>query len=154
MKKARLRELLATKEGKAIHAFLAELSDYQQSSGGRKARLRNRHASLSDEMRSAVSASASRLRGLWRGDEGQSRDPATSWTNGRSTAAFFGTYVFPVTDLSSTSGSIDTEKVRRLIENVRELEDHDVGDDEGEVILLDPVWKPMSRERMDRERRA
>lgn len=154
MNKRRLTALLATQEREAIHAFMAALSGYQRHSGGRKARLQGCYASLSPEMREAVSASPSRLRGLWRGDDGRTRQPATSWTHNKGLAAFFGRYVFPVTDLSSTCGSIDTAKVARLTRGIAELEDHEVGDDEGEVILLDAVWKPMSVAQMERTRRA
>lgn len=148
MNRTRFRQIMQGPQAAVVDNFLRELEAYQSYSTN-KARLRRRWHALDAEMRDAMAASPAKLRRLWRGADGMNAFPVTSWTPSKSTARTFGYFVFPVSDLISISGSIDTSKVRRLVGA-----DYEIGDDEGEVILVDPVWRSMTDAEMRRSRRA
>ena len=94
---------------------------------------------LPESVQDAISEPNANLKKLYRGDDGKSRARATSWTSSLDYAKLFGQYVFPYAALASHGGTINTHKLVRLLDFA--FEDHDVGDDENEVVILEPVWK-------------
>ena len=141
-------------EGPRLVRFFRRLSEYQQDSGSSKAALREAYRRLPPRVAEALAVTPRVHSTLYRGDDGQSTDPATSWTTSRSLARFFGHYVFSARDLQGYNGSVSTAKAYALADNLPSLEAYPLGDDEGEVILFDVTWKPMTRLQMEASRRA
>jgi hypothetical protein len=141
MTKTRLRELLARPDtASGIRAFLSAVERYQHHSEGNRERMRSAWRTLPEDFRRAIAATPALTKRLWRGDEGRSTAAACSWSSSRSAASLFGRYVFPFSDLSAFEGTIDTAKMGALT-RIRELREFDIGDDEGEVIVLSQQWK-------------
>ena len=76
---------------------------------------------------------------LYRGADGLDNKQAISFTKNKSYADTFGIYTIPITELNSYTGLIDTQKLVRFLN--KNKFDHDIGDDEGEVIVLNPTYK-------------
>jgi len=132
--------LLAVPENrKAVEKFVDVVRAYQSDSAGYKSALANRYLALPESVQDAISEPKANLKKLYRGDDGKSRSRATSWTSALDYAKLFGQYVFPYAALASHGGTINTHKLVRLLDFA--FEDHDVGDDENEVVILEPVWK-------------
>jgi hypothetical protein len=132
--------LLAVPENrKAVEKFVDVVRAYQSDSAGYKSALANRYLALPASVQDAISEPKANLKKLYRGDDGKSRARATSWTSSLDYAKLFGQYVFPYAALASHGGTINTHKLVRLLDFA--FEDHDVGDDENEVVILEPVWK-------------
>ena len=132
--------LLAVPENrKAVEKFVDVVRAYQSDSAGYKSALANRYLALPESVQDAISEPKANLKKLYRGDDGKSRARATSWTSSLDYAKLFGQYVFPYAALASHGGTINTHKLVRLLDFA--FEDHDVGDDENEVVILEPVWK-------------
>ena len=132
--------LLAVPENrKAVEKFVDVVRAYQSDSAGYKSALANRYLALPASVQDAISEPKANLKKLYRGDDGKSRARATSWTSSLDYAKLFGQYVFPYAALASHGGTINTHKLVRLLDFA--FEDHDVGDDEDEVVILEPVWK-------------
>ena len=124
---------------KAVEKFVDVVRAYQSDSAGYKSALANRYLALPASVQDAISEPKANLKKLYRGDDGKSRARATSWTSSLDYAKLFGQYVFPYAALASHGGTINTHKLVRLLDFA--FEDHDVGDDEDEVVILEPVWK-------------
>lgn len=75
---------------------------------------------------------------LYRGLDGLSYKSAISFTNNKDYADTFGVYTVPFTELKEYSGLIDTQKLVKFLDKNRI--NHDIGDDEGEVIVLNPIF--------------
>lgn len=76
---------------------------------------------------------------LYRGLDGLSYKSAISFTRNREYANTFGVYTIPFTELKEYSGLIDTEKLVKFLD--KNKINHDIGDDEEEVIVLNPIFK-------------
>lgn len=125
-----------------INSFLAEIETYQSNHYGYydRSRLVNAYRSLPEEIKRYLSPKKSLLQMLWRGCDGLSETRAISFTTSASNASIFGVYVIPFKELVNYEGLIDTEKARKLSEKIKS--EHEVGDDEGEVIVIHPTWNP------------
>ncbi len=94
------------------------------------------------EIKKYIFPSKKRLSGLWRGCDGLSETLAISFTSNKGYAGTFGTYNIPFNELKSYKGLIDTEKVAKMCNALAKHKDMPtVGDDEGEVIVIMPIWK-------------
>ena len=123
----------------AIERFVDAMRAYQHDSAGYKDALADAYLALPDTIKEAVAESKIGLKALYRGDDGKSRHRATSWTRSPGYAQTFGKYVFTYDALASHGGTVNTHKLVRLLDFA--FKNHDVGDDEDEVIILEPVWQ-------------
>jgi hypothetical protein len=76
---------------------------------------------------------------LFRGTDGLSYKSGISFTKNKGYADTFGVYTIPFTELKDYIGLIDTEKLVNFLD--KNGINHGIGDDEGEVIVLNPVFK-------------
>jgi tRNA nucleotidyltransferase/poly(A) polymerase len=120
--------------------FLNKLEEYQSNHYGNIDRneLVNAWRILPNKVKEYIKPNPKELQNLYRGADGVSPKKAFSFTNNKGYAKFFGTYVLPFSELKSYEGLISTEKVNKLIDGFKI--DFSIGDDEGEVIVLNPVW--------------
>jgi len=84
---------------------------------------------------------------LFRGDDGVSSNAVVSFTINPSTAALFGTFVIPFSEVESDHGIVSTEKIYKLMNKLRL--DYPIGDDEGEVLVMNVKWKDGLYDRLD-----
>lgn len=119
--------------------FFQEVETYQSNHYGAYNRLRlvAAYNALPDEVKKFLKPKSDRLNQLYRGADGLSPKPAISFSN-LNTAKLFGTFIIPFRELKTYSGLIDTEKVYKLLTTFKM--NYDIGDDEGEVIVLNPDW--------------
>ena len=125
-------------DSKPISAFLEQLEIYQSNHYGHYDRsfLVNAYENLNPGIKKYLLPK--QTKSLWRGCDGLSETRAISFTTNKGIAYLFGAYVIPFTELKSYSGLIDTAQAQKLIDRLG-LKFH-VGDDEGEVIVIKPVW--------------
>lgn len=125
-----------------IKKFLAELETYQSNHFGYYDRdqMVNAYQSLPTDIKTFLAPKKNLLQMLWRGCDGLSEVRAISFTTSASNASIFGAYVIPFKELINYDGLIDTEKARMLSEKIKS--GSDIGDDEGEVIVIHPIWNP------------
>ena len=137
----RFRDLLKDPDTmKSVRRFLERLLWYQ-GNPSLKQNFRRDYELLPLEIREMFSPSTSGMKNLWRGDDGQSEEDAISWTKNRSLATTFGSFLFnSEKDLIGYDAAVDTARVAALIRGT-ELDEYDIGDDEGEIILIGPRWK-------------
>lgn len=150
-----------------IALFLDSVGNWQRNTYGQEGLLES-YANLPPEIQKLISAP---LRGLYRGDGGYSYgDPTSkaevvSFTKSRSYAEAIASIqrgiVLDTSNIVSARAAIDTDKVRRLADKYHKaiaaaaeplykqnlITDTEVGDDEGEVILLDAVLRHESYDR-------
>ena len=128
-------------EESLIIKFLEELSTYQSNHYGYydRTKLVETYDRLPDSIKKYLLPNPKLLQNLWRGCDGLSELRAISFTPNKGVAHIFGVYVIPFQELKSYGGLIDTEKSRKLADRLKcEFE---IGDDEGEVIVIRPIWK-------------
>jgi hypothetical protein len=131
-----------------IEKFIEQVEIYQSNHYGGYNRnlLAKRYGQLPDYFKKQISPKKSYA--YWRGADGISGDyGAISFTDRRANAGFYGHYTIPFSELHSFTGVIDTGKLRAFIDKYKI--DSDVGDDENEIIVIDPVWKPGLPSRLD-----
>jgi hypothetical protein len=135
-----LLAVLAVPESRAaIERFVDAMRAYQYDSAGYKDALADAYLALPDTIKQTIAESKTGLKALYRGDDGKSRHRATSWTRSPGYAQTFGKYVFGYHTLAAHGGTVNTHKLVRLLDFA--FKNHDVGDDEDEVIILEPVWQ-------------
>lgn len=125
-------------------SFFYEIENYQSNHYGNYNRMNliNAYDKLSNEIKKYIVPSKKRLIGLWRGCDGLSETLTISFTSNKGYAGTFGTYNIPFKELKTYKGLIDTEKVLKLSNTLAKYKDMPtIGDDEGEVIVLNPIWK-------------
>ncbi len=123
---------------KNLNRFFNELEIYQSNHMGAYNRggLVSAFLQLPEEIKKELLPRTTN--GLFRGADGLTEKPALSFSN-HNTASIFGTYVIPFNLLQSYLGLISTSKAYRI--NKKYKLGFEIGDDEGEVIVLKPVWK-------------
>jgi hypothetical protein len=126
----------------ALEALLNEIESYQSNHYGYYDRqgLVNAYNALSGEIKSALMPTKKTLSLLWRGCDGFNEKPCVSFTTNKEYAETFGHFLVPFDRLESHRGLIDTNKLLRLANKFKVHTD--IGDDEGEVIVVLPSWKP------------
>jgi hypothetical protein len=140
LRKRDLLSLLAVPENRAaVEHFVRVMRAYQSDSAESKGELADAYLALPEPVKDAIGESKARLKKLYRGDDGKSRYRATSWTSSLNYAKSFGAYVLAYDALASHGGTINTHKLVKLLDFA--FKNHGVGDDEDEVIILEPVWK-------------
>ena len=125
---------------KPISAFLQELETYQSNHYGyyNRSSLVDAYNNLPIGIKKYLIPDPKRLKNLWRGCDGLSETRAVSFTQNKGIAHLFGAYVIPFKELESYEGLIDSERAHKL---ARRLSlDFGIGDDEGEVIVIQPKW--------------
>ena len=75
---------------------------------------------------------------LFRGADGTSYKSAISFTKNQDYAKMFGTYTFPFKVVKENKGLIDTKRLSALLSKMRIA--NEIGDDEGEVIVIEPIF--------------
>jgi rubrerythrin len=75
---------------------------------------------------------------LFRGADGTSYKSAISFTKNQDYAKMFGTYAFPFKVVKENKGLIDTKRLGALLRKMRIA--NEIGDDEGEVIVIEPIF--------------
>lgn len=129
--------------------FLTEIENYQSNHHGSydRNRLVIAHRNLPQNLKDEFEPDNTNY--LFRGADGTSYRSAISFSD-KNTATVFGTYAIPFKELKSYKGIFDTHKV------VAYIEAHginaDVGDDEGEVVVVAPVWRSGITHRLERYR--
>lgn len=123
-----------------IEAFIREIEIYQSNHYGyyNRSVLITAYNALPSQVKIYLSPPRKILTNLWRGCDGLSEILAISFTINRKYASFFGLYVIPFGELKSYSALIDTGRLLKLKDKLKI--DAEIGDDEGEVIVLNPVW--------------
>jgi hypothetical protein len=146
--KTKLREYLkdpATR--KKIIDFIEAICGYQSPSGDYwKETLAEVYQHIPEDFKKYLSVPPAKLKKLHRGADGKSPRDAISWTRAEHLARFFGHYHYRYSALQSHGGTIDSAKLVKICDNVKELYDYQIGDDEDEVIILYPVWKDKNPE--------
>ncbi len=120
--------------------FFQEVEEYQSNHYGayNRKRLVAAYNNLPLEVKQFLTPKSDRLNQLYRGADGLSPKPAISFSN-MNVAPLFGAFVIPFRELKTYDGLIDTEKVYKLLTLFKM--NYDIGDDEGEVIVINPDWK-------------
>lgn len=85
------------------------------------------------------------LNNLYRGADEVLSKKAVSFTSNKNYAKLSGTYVLPFSELQSYEGLISKKRVNKLIDGFKI--DFSISDHEGEVIVLNPVWKKFDIEK-------
>jgi hypothetical protein len=75
---------------------------------------------------------------LFRGADGTSYKSAISFAKNQDYAKMFGAYAFPFKVVKENKGLIDTKRLSALLNKMRIL--NEIGDDEGEVIVIEPIF--------------
>jgi hypothetical protein len=75
---------------------------------------------------------------LFRGSDGISYKSAISFTKNQDYAKMFGVYAFPFKVVKENKGLIDTKRLSALLSKMRIA--NEIGDDEGEVIVIEPIF--------------
>ena len=124
----------------SISKFLGEVEHYQSNHYGfyNRVALVNAYHNLPIGLKNYLTPDSKRIDRLWRGCDGLSETRAISFTTNKGVAHLFGAYVIPFGELKKYNGAIDTEKSQRL--NHKLGYEFSIGDDEGEVIVVNPVW--------------
>jgi hypothetical protein len=123
-----------------IEKFIDEIEQYQSNHYGsyNRYRLVKAYRALPDYFKKAISPT--RYKNYWRGADGVTDSVAISFTDKRANAGFYGHYAIPISELQSWTGMIDTHRLRVFIDRYKIRTD--VGDDENEIVVIEPVWKP------------
>jgi len=104
----------------------------------------NAYTLLSNEVRAFLRPPPNQLSKLWRGCDsaplGEEEKVVISFSSNRGMGYLFGAYVIPFKELVAYGALISSEKCRILSERL--FKDIDIGDDEGEVFVVYPRWKP------------
>lgn len=118
-----------------------EIETYQSNHFGyyNRSELINAYNSIPSEIKTFLIPSRKKLKNLWRGCDGLSEDRVISFTTNKGYASIFGVYTIPFHELEKYSALIDTEKFRKLALKLHI--NSDVGDDEDEVLVINPIWK-------------
>lgn len=121
--------------------FVNQIETYQSNHFGYydRSELLIAHRNLPESIKYYLSPPKPILSKLWRGCDGISEHRAISFTTNKGYASTFGAYTIPFSELKSFTGLIATDKLLRLCNRIKMQSN--VGDDEGEVIVLTPVWK-------------
>jgi hypothetical protein len=128
-------------EKQAIQNFVHEVEIYQSNHYGyydRNALVQN-YDVLPDAAKKYLTPPSTQLKSLWRGCDGISETRAISFTSNQGYAGTFGIFNLPFSELKSYSALISTDRLLKLASRLKLHSE--VGDDEGEVIVLNPVWK-------------
>jgi len=136
-----------------IEKFFDEVEIYQSNHYGayNRNRLSRAYHVLPDYFKKTIAPNPMLIKKLWRGADGIVNNyGAISFTDKRSNAAFYGTFAFPFSELQSYGGLIDTHKV--VLFATKYKIPVEIGDDENEVIVIDPVWKPGLEDREENYR--
>ena len=123
-----------------IRKFLSEVGNYQSNHLGNYTRelLVISYLQLPSVLRDSLTPSKATLKRLWRGCDGLlSEKRCVSFTTNKGYAGTFGRYVIPFKEIKTHDGLIDTAKVYKLSQKHKGF---DTGDDEGEVIVVAPIW--------------
>lgn len=125
-----------------IKQFFEEIEAYQSNHYGYYPRdlLVKAYQNLPQGIKKYLMPPQDKVKRLWRGCDGLSETRAISFTTNRGIAHLYGAYVIPFSELTSYLGLIDTEKASKL--NDRLGYKFNIGDDEGEVIVIQAVWNP------------
>jgi hypothetical protein len=75
---------------------------------------------------------------LFRGSDGTSYKSAISFAKNQDYAKMFGAYAFPFKVVKENKGLIDTKRLSALLNKMRIA--NEIGDDEGEVIVIEPIF--------------
>ena len=75
---------------------------------------------------------------LFRGADGISYKSAISFTKNQDYAKMFGAYAFPFKVVKENKGLIDTKRLSALLNKMRIA--NEIGDDEGEIIVIEPIF--------------
>lgn len=123
--------------------FIDEMALYQTNNYGSypKINLVRAYNNIPEKIKKYLTPPIKKLKNLWRGADDITEKNAISFTDNYDYAKFFGHYVIPFHELHSYSGIIDSGKALKLAEKLKVSEDIPIGDDEGEVIVLNPIWK-------------
>ena len=87
---------------------------------------------------------------LFRGSDGISYKSAISFTKNEDYAKMFGVYVFPFQVVKDNKGLIDTKRLSALLSKMRIT--NEIGDDEGEVIVIEPIFSKDIIEKIEKFR--
>lgn len=121
-----------------IRDFLTAIGDYQSNHPYyHRHALVNAYLSLPSELRDSLTPPKTLLKSLWRGCDGLSETRCISFTTNKGYAQLFGHYLIPFKEILDHDGLIDTAKVYKLSQKHKGF---DTGDDEGEVIVISPIW--------------
>ena len=128
-----------------ISEFFKEINLHQSNNYGYydKGRLVDAYTKLPSEVKKYLLPNPEKLNRLWRGCDGLEETRVISFTHNKGLAHLFGVYVIPFKEIESYFGLIDTERAQKLSHRLRYKTE--IGDDEGEVIVILPVWKPTLR---------
>jgi len=123
-----------------ISAFFKEITFYQSNHYGyyNRSALVDAFNNLPSGIKKYLLPDEKRLQSLWRGCDGLSETRVVSFTSNKGIAHLFGAYVIPFKELESYSGLVDTAKLRKL--NDRLGYKFNIGDDESEVLVIQPIW--------------
>lgn len=141
-----ISESILGQDLKEINVFVDSVEDYQSNHYSTYDRnlLVNSYRDLPTWFKVAIKPNT--VRNLYRGCDGILPKAAISFTNNKGYADTFGTYTIPFSELKQYSGLIDTGK---LIMVLRKLNiNSEIGDDENEVIVLNPIFKDTLNNRL------
>lgn len=124
----------------SLITFSKEIEKYQSNHYGlyNKSQLINTYEQLPSNIKQYLMPNKNKFNNLWRGCDGIANDIVISFTSNKQVASMFGLYVIPFGEIKSYIGAIDTEKLVLLLQKFKIK--NDIGDDEGEVIILNPTW--------------
>jgi len=122
-----------------ITLFLKQLETYQSNHYGMydTSNLSNEFNKLPNNIKNFLKPNS--VKNFYRGCDGLSFKNAISFTDNKSYANTFGTFTIPFSELKSYSGIISTNKIYILCKKLKIK--CNIGNDEGEIIVINPKWK-------------
>lgn len=122
----------------AFGNFITNLENYQSNHYGTYDRqiLLDSYINLPDTIKKKI---ANTKKDIYRGADGLSYRAVVSFTTNKKYAETFGTYLLPLSLLSSYVGMTNTDKIVKLAKSMKIKSN--IGDDEGEILVFDPNWK-------------
>lgn len=132
-----------------FNLFLEEMADYQSNHYDtyNRSLLVEAYNNLPDNIKAFISTN--RIGGLYRGCDGAGNPekPAISFTKEEKFARFFGTFAVPSSEIQLYLAAIRSDRVSLLSHKIKSQ--YEIGDDEGEIIILGVVWKSGIENRLE-----
>ncbi len=142
-----IQEVIAASGREAVARFMEEVAWYQSNHYGSydTTALFDAYVALPDDAKAFITVK--RAKPLFRGCDGVSPKAVSSFTTNPKVAEVFGAFVIPFTEVQSHQGIISTDRIYKLMNKFKL--DYQIGDDEGEFLVMKVEWKEGLKNRLD-----